>query len=134
MVCLEEIMTFQHFFQALSVFNMLHMVVGGVMGAALYAQGLSHYVADNLARYGAAIERVAVSRTAPLSGTFMEEFVSRMMEVSIKQIYGWCIYACILLFLLFLLYDTPIRRELKLMPRWTNLRKEIANTFKKSSK
>ena len=29
MVCLEEIMTFQHFFQALSVFNMLHMVVGG---------------------------------------------------------------------------------------------------------
>lgn len=28
MVCLEEIMTFQHFFQALSVFNMLHMVVG----------------------------------------------------------------------------------------------------------
>lgn len=34
MVCLEEIMTFQHFFQALSVFNMLHMVVGGVMGAA----------------------------------------------------------------------------------------------------
>ena len=134
MVCLEEIMTFQHFFQALSVFNMLHMVVGGVMGAALYAQGLSHYVADNLARYGAAIERVAVSRTAPLSGTFMEEFVSRMMEVSIKQIYGWCIYACILLFLLFLLYDAPIRRELKLMPRWTNLRKEIANTFKKSSK
>lgn len=36
MVCLEEIMTFQHFFQGLSVFNMLHMVVGGVMGAALY--------------------------------------------------------------------------------------------------
>ena len=26
MVCLEEIMTFQHFFQGLSVFNMLHMV------------------------------------------------------------------------------------------------------------
>lgn len=30
MVCLEEIMSFRHFFQALSVFNMLHMVVGGV--------------------------------------------------------------------------------------------------------
>ncbi len=37
MVCLEEIMTFRHFFQALSVFNMLHMVVGGVLGAAVYA-------------------------------------------------------------------------------------------------
>lgn len=28
MVCLEEIMSFRHFFQALSIFNMLHMVVG----------------------------------------------------------------------------------------------------------
>ena len=52
MVCLEEIMTFQHFFQGLSVFNMLHMVVGGVVGAAVYAQGLAYYVPDNLDRYG----------------------------------------------------------------------------------
>ena len=44
MVCLEEIMTFQHFFQSLSVFNMLHMVVGGVLGCAIYAQGLAYYV------------------------------------------------------------------------------------------
>ena len=36
MTCLEEIMSFQHFFQALSVFNMLHMVMGGVIGAAIY--------------------------------------------------------------------------------------------------
>lgn len=61
MVCLEEIMTFQHFFQALSVFNMLHMVVGGVLGAAVYTEGLSYYMADNLARYGTAIDNVAVS-------------------------------------------------------------------------
>ena len=39
---------FQHFFQGLSVFNMLHMVVGGVVGAAVYAQGLAYYVPDNL--------------------------------------------------------------------------------------
>ena len=37
MVCLDENMTFQHFFQGLSVFNMLHMVVGGVLGGAVYA-------------------------------------------------------------------------------------------------
>ena len=36
MTCLEEIMSFQHFFQALSVFNMLHMVMGDVIGAAIY--------------------------------------------------------------------------------------------------
>lgn len=61
MVCLEEIMTFQHFFQALSVFNMLHMVVGGVLGSALYGRALSYYMTDNMARYGSAIDRVSFS-------------------------------------------------------------------------
>ena len=129
MVCLEEIMTFQHFFQALSVFNMLHMVVGGVMGAALYAKGLSYYVADNLARYGAAIDRVVFSRAPFNLGEYMEGFIARMMEISIKQIYGWVAYACILLLLLFLLYDAPVRKTLKLMPTWRSMRKEVAYMF-----
>lgn len=98
MVCLEEIMSFQHFFQALSVFNMLHMVMGGVLGSAL--GGTS---------FGGATVHI---------GEHMETFISQVMEISIKQIYGWTLYACILLFLLFLLYDTPIRRNLKLMPTW----------------
>ena len=125
MVCLEEIMTFQHFFQALSIFNMLHMVVGGVMGAALYARGLSYYVADNLARYGAAIDRVSLPRLPAPLGEYMEGFIARMMEVSIKQLYGWVAYACLFLLLLFLLYDAPVRRKLKLMPLWRTLRKEL---------
>ena len=129
MTCLEEIMTFQHFFQALSVFNMLHMVVGGVLGAAVYSQGLSYYVADNMSRYGAAIDGVAYTRQPFALGEYMEQFVSSMMEVSIKQIYGWVLYACIFLFLLFLLYDIPIRRELKLMPGWRSLRKEVAGAL-----
>lgn len=130
MVCLEEIMTFQHFFQALSVFNMLHMVVGGVMGAALYGHGFSYYVADNLARYGAAVDRVAVSASPLPFGPFVESFMTQMMEVSIKQIYGWVAYACILLLLLFLLYDAPIRRELKQMPFWRSVRKEVEKELK----
>ena len=44
MVCLEEIMTFQHFFQGLSVFNMLHMVVGGVVVAAYALVFISDYL------------------------------------------------------------------------------------------
>lgn len=134
MTCLEEIMTFQHFFQALSVFNMLHMVMGGVMGAALYTQGLKYYVADNMARYGSAIDRVAFSRAPFNFGHYMEGFISQMMEVSIKQIYGWTLYACILLLLLFLLYDAPVRRDLKRMPSWRGLRKEAAEEFSRSSK
>lgn len=132
MVCLEEIMTFQHFFQALSVFNMLHMVVGGVIGSALYTQGLAYYLPDNMARYGAAIDRISFSRHPFPLGEYMESFVSQMMEISIKQIYGWAGYACIFLLLLFLLYDAPVRKELKLMPGWRSLRKEIARSFQKN--
>ena len=57
-----------------------------------------------------------------------------MMEVSIRQIYGWAIYACLFLLLLFLLYDAPVRRELKLMPSWRSLRKEAAMMFGKNNK
>ena len=129
MTCLEEIMTFQHFFQALSVFNMLHMVIGGVVGAAIYTQELSHYVADNMARYGSAIDRVAFSRAPFQLGHYMEGFVSAMMEISIKQIYGWVLYACLFLLLLFLLYDAPVRRDLKQTPSWRGLRNEVAKVF-----
>lgn len=129
MVCLEEIMTFQHFFQALGVFNMLHMVVGGVLGAAVYTQGLAYYVPDNLARYGAAIDRVTFSRAPFDLGHYIEGFLEQMMEVSIKQLYGWVTYACILLLLLFLLYDMPVRRQLKRMPSWRSVGREVRNSF-----
>ncbi len=131
MVCLEEIMSFQHFFQALSVFNMLHMVMGGVMGAAIYSEGLSHYVTDNISRYGGLVDSVSYSRAPFPLEHYMEPFISYVMEISIKQIYGWIAYACIFLFLLFLLYDVPIRRELKQMPGWRSVRKELARSFSK---
>ena len=131
MVCLEEIMTFQHFFQALSVFNMLHMVVGGVLGSALYGRALSYYMTDNMARYGSAIDRVSFSSSPFPLGEYMETFVSQMMEVSIRQIYGWVLYGCILLLLLFLLYDMPVRRYLKEMPSWKNVAREVKNTYRR---
>ncbi len=134
MVCLEEIMTFQHFFQSLSVFNMLHMVVGGVLGSAFYTQGLSHYMSDNIARYGTAIDSVAFSAAPFDLGHHMEEFISDMMEVSIRQIYGWVAYACIALLLLFLLYDTPMKHKLKEIPRWKNVAENIKQGFSRLNK
>ena len=130
MTCLEEIMSFQHFFQALSVFNMLHMVMGGVIGAAIYTRGLKYFLPDNMTRYGAAIDNVSASRmSVDIPHYYMETFMSQMTEISVKQIYGWAAYACILLFLLFLLYDAPIRRELKQIPSWQKIRKLVAQSF-----
>lgn len=130
MTCLEEIMTFQHFFQALSIFNMLHMVVGGVMGSALYARGMAWLMPDNIARYGDVLNPVTVTREGVNAGQYMDMLVPSVMEVSIKQIYGWVLYACILLLLLFLLYDAPIRRQFKAMPRWQTLRRNIARSWR----
>ena len=129
LTCAEEIMSFQHFFQSLAVFQMLHMVMGGVIGAAIYTRGLRHCVADNMARYGAAIDNVAANGMSVNIPHFMEAFMSQMTEIGIKQIYGWAAYAGVFLFLLFLLYDAPIRRELKQMPSWQKIRKLIADSF-----
>ena len=122
-------MSFQHFFQSLAVFQMLHMVMGGVIGVAIYTRGLKYYIPDNIARYGAAIDNVAANEVPVNIPYFMEMFMSQMTEISIKQIYGWAAYACIFLFLLFLLYDAPIRRELKQIPSWQKIRQKIAESF-----
>lgn len=129
MVCLDEIMTFQHFFQALSVFNMLHMVMGGVMGAALYTRAFRYYMADNMARYGAWVDNVALGRMPASGGNGMERFSEQVMEISIKQIYGWTLYVCLFVLLLFLLYKVPVRRHLKPIPGWRALRREVASVL-----
>ena len=131
MVCLEEIMTFQHFFQSLSVFNMLHMVVGGVIGAAIYTEAFTYYTADNMARYGAAVDSVAFTRAPFDMWAFMEGFAGRMIETSVKQVYGWAAYACIGLLLLFLLYDAPARRALKPIPMWRTVRSDVARSLRR---
>lgn len=125
MVCLEEIMTFQHFFQALSVFNMMHMVAGGVVGSALYGHGLRYLVADNVARHGGWMDHTALSRLPGDWNGVVEPFMQQMMEISLKQLYGWALYAAVLLLLLFLLYDLPVRSRLKPMPLWRRLRREM---------
>ncbi len=130
-VWLNEIMTFQHFFQSLSVFNALHAVVGGVMGAAFYQTALRYLVPDNMSRYGAALDHVTYSAAPFPIAPFMETFVGGMMQVSLRQIYGTLAYASIFLTLLFLLYDTPVRTTLKLMPSWWRVAKDVAHSSRR---
>ena len=106
------------------------MVVGGVMGSALYARGMAWLMPDNIARYGDVLDPVTVTREGVNAGQYMDMLVPSVMEVSIKQIYGWVLYACIQLLLLFLLYDAPIRRQFKAMPRWQTLRRNIARSWR----
>ena len=107
MTCLQELMPFQHFFQGLSVFNMIHMLVGGVMGGALYARMLRYYITDNIQRYGGYVDLSGTSSRHIDFGSFMNGFMERVQLISLKQIYGWVAYASLAIFVLFLLYDMP---------------------------
>lgn len=126
MQCLNEIMTFRHFFQALSIFNMMHMFLGGVIGGALYARGMRYYMADNIARYSQYVDSVATTQSPIDMGQFMNDFIVRMELTSVKQIYGWVLYGCIGVFLLFLLWDRPyVRSTLKRIPRWHAVSRQV---------
>lgn len=90
---------------------------------------MKYYIPDNMTRYGAAVDNVAASREAVNVPHLMETFMQQMTEISIKQVYGWAAYACIFLLLLFLLYDAPMRRNLKQMPSWQAVRKQVMKSL-----
>lgn len=93
MWCLHEIMSFQHFFQALSIFNILHMFVGGLAGAALHARGLNYYVADGFARYSGYLDEVRGLQTPVDFARYMEQMVENLLAQSVKILFGWTLYA-----------------------------------------
>jgi DHA2 family multidrug resistance protein len=130
MFCLEEQMTFEHFFQGLSVFNMLHMMVGGVIGSAIYATNLRHLMTDNIGRYSSYIDDVTFSRAPFDLGRYMDGFIDKMLMISVKQIYGIVSYTCIVVLFVILLYDMPrVRRTFKSIPGWKTVGKQVRSTI-----
>ncbi|MGN0222111.1 MAG: hypothetical protein ACI4BA_08340 [Prevotella sp.] len=113
MSSLNSVMDFHHFFQGLSVFNMLHMMVGGCVGCALYAKMLGHYVAEAFGKYTA--PALWLHSAAPIGG---EDMVSEMLLIGIKTIYGWACWGCVALIIGFFLLDSPIRRHRSYMLPW----------------
>ncbi len=95
MVSLHDSMDFQHFFQGLSIFNMLHMVIGGCIGCAFYAKGLNYYIAD-------AVRNFAIFDD------------SQLVCLGVKTLYGWVAFVCVALLTGFLMFDSPIRRDRKM--------------------
>ena len=111
--------------------NVLHMTIGGVMGAALYSTGMRYYMSDNIARYAQHIDSVRFTMSPFDFGEWMERFIESMLMVSVKQIYGWVLYACIFITLLFLLYDRPyVRRTLRRIPSWRDVGRCITAPFR----
>ena len=113
---------FHTFFQSLSCFNMIHMMGGGAIGSAIYSRLFSLAVGDSFARYTPSLNEVAFSRSPFNLGEFMEHFSADMLMVGVREIYGYAVYAGIILILLYLIYDTPARRyRIYRIENWHNV-------------
>ena len=122
MWCLECIMSFQHFFQALSLFNVLHMLIGGLVGSALHAHGLKYYIADGFARSSGYVDAVRASALGVDVGAAAEGMVEAFMAQSVKILFGWTLIAALFFAMLMLLWDIPgVRRNIRRIPEWSTV-------------
>ncbi len=121
---IQSVMHFMVFFQSLAIFQTLHLLVGGVMGAACYAFGVRYLMADNIARYGGYLDSISMpAREVP---HHIGELMSQFQVASVKQLYGIVAYVSIGLLLVALLYDIPITRERhRWMPSWAAVGKVL---------
>ena len=126
MWCLHAIMSFEHFFQALSVFNVLHMFVGGLVGAALHGRGMKYYVADGFARCSGYVDSVRMSARAVDLPQMMNGIVEGFLAQSVKILFGWTLIAGLFFAALMLLWDIPmVRHQVKHIPAWPAVGKAV---------
>ena len=135
MWCLHAIMSFEHFFQALSVFNVLHMFVGGLVGAALHGRGMKYYVADGFSRCSGYIDSVRVSARSVDFPQLMDGMVEGFMAQSIKILFGWTLIAGLFFAVLMLLWDIPmVRHQIKHIPSWPIVGMRVLRGFQRQQK
>lgn len=132
---LHQIMSFEHFFQALCIFNFLHMFGGGSIGAAILSKGIGYYVADGFARMGNYVNLVSYTQQPFDLGPYMEGMVEVLLGQTVKILYGWMTWACIFFVLGFLLWDSPgVRHRIKRMPSWSAVGAWTFNSVAKGQK
>ena len=145
MWCLHEVMSFEHFFQALVVFNFFHMFGGGNIGAAILAKGIGYYVGDGFARYNGNINLVEFTKSylgtgnpmlgGQALGTYMSGMVEGLLAQTVKILYGWMIWACLAFIAFFTLIDrSGFRRRVKKMPAWSTVGAWTLNGFRRYNK
>ena len=129
---LHQVMSFEHFFQALCIFNFFHMFGGGNIGAAILARGIGYYVGDGFARYNGYINLVGFSASPFDLGSYMTGMVEALLAQTVKRLYGWMIYACLIFIAIFLLWDRPgVRHRIKKMPSWATVGSWTLNRAKR---
>lgn len=132
---LFQMLSFQHFFQSLSVFNMLHMFVGGLIGAALHGHWMKYYMADAFARHLGSLDATSVSTGAFNPATDMAGLTEGFMAQSVKILYGWTLWAALFFAALMLLWDIKaVRRRVKLIPSWGKVGGQVWRGYRRQQR
>ena len=132
---LECIMSFQHFFQALSVFNVLHMFVGGLVGAAFHAHGMKYYVADGFARCSGYVDAARAAAFGADVGAAAGGMAEAFIAQAVKILFGWTLIAALFFALLMLLWDIPaVRRHVRFIPEWSTVGARVWRGFRRQQR
>ncbi len=115
--CLPDL---EEFFMGLFVFNIIHMYLAGATGYGIYTTLFSHFLNDNMARYGSQLTLTHLDLSSFSMGDFMENYyLHSMMSVALKQVYGIVIWISGAVALAFFLLDIPaVRTNVRKVPIW----------------
>lgn len=126
----KSMVHFMVFFQALSVFQCIHLVVAGVIGAAIYSFGIRYFMGDNLALYSGAFDATTFSLAS--QGGHIDGVMKALHLSTVKQLYGLTTYATLTVFMLILLWDIPLTRGVRQrIPNWKNISDSIRKRNKR---
>lgn len=115
----ESIHSLEHFFMGLFVFNIFHMYLAGAAGYGIYTTLFSHFMNDDMVRYGSQLTLTHINPTQMDFGAFLSDFVTSMMNTAIKQVYGVIIWISGTMSVIFFLLDIPaVRTNIRKIPLW----------------
>ena len=116
----ESIPDLEQFFMGLFVFNIFHMYLAGAAGYGIYTTLFSHFLNDDISRYGSQLTLTRLNMQNFNMGQFMSQYyLHSMMSVALKQVYGIVIWVSGGMTALFLLLDIPaVRTNARKIPYW----------------
>lgn len=116
----ESIPDLEQFFMGLFVFNIFHMYLAGAAGYGIYTTLFSHFLNDDIARYGCQLTSTQINLTLFDFNDFMQRhYLHSMMSVALKQVYGVVIWISGFMTLAFFLLDiSAVRTNARKLPYW----------------
>ena len=122
----ESVHEFTEFFMSLFILNIMHMYLAGAAGYGIYTTLFSHFLGDDMSRYGMELSLTHLDMAHFDFGSFVSgPYLQSMMAIALKQIYGIVIWVAIFTTLAFLLLDIPkVRTGVVKLQNWNRIRKK----------